>query len=103
MAMATYFFAMYLLGASLGPIVMGRLSDHYMLAAASAAGVAATEGPALEAFKGEGLRRAMYVIPVLNVALTLCMIVAARLVPRDIERLRSWMREAAGSANTQGE
>jgi len=94
-AMATYFFAMYLLGASLGPIAMGRLSDHYMLAAAAAAGVTDTAGPALEAFKGEGLRRAMYVIPVLNLLLSFCMLVAARLVPRDIEAVRTWMRTAA--------
>src|SRR5207249_2004262 len=40
-AMATYFCAMYLLGASLGPVVMGRLSDHFTLAAAQAAGVTA--------------------------------------------------------------
>jgi MFS family permease len=95
MAMATYFCAMYLLGASLGPIVMGRLSDHYMFAAAAAAGVTDTAGPALEAFKGVGLRQAMYVIPVLNLSLTLCMFAAARWVPRDIEKARNWMREAA--------
>jgi len=95
MAMSTYFFAMYLLGASLGPIVMGRLSDHYMLAAAAASGVVDTAGPALEAFKGEGLRRAMYVIPVLNLLLGICMLAAARWVPRDIAAVRAWMREAA--------
>jgi MFS family permease len=94
-AMATYFFAMYLLGASLGPVVMGRLSDHYMLAAAAAAGVGDTAGSALEAFKGEGLRRAMYVIPILNLVLTVCMLAAARWVPRDIAAVRNWMREAA--------
>jgi len=100
MAMATYFCAMYLLGASLGPVVMGKLSDHYMLAAAAAAGVAEPAGPALEAFKGVGLRQAMYVIPALNLTLTLCMLAAARSVPRDIEKLRNWMRDhaAAGRA-----
>jgi len=95
MAMATYFCAMYLLGASLGPVVMGRLSDHFMLAAAADAGVTAAAGPALEAFKGVGLRQAMYVVPALNLMLTLCMLVAARSVPRDIEKLRNWMRERA--------
>ena len=94
-AMATYFCAMYLLGASLGPVVMGKLSDHYMLAAAAAAGVSAAAGPALEPFKGVGLRQAMYVIPALNLVLTLCMLAAARTVPRDIEALRRWMRGAA--------
>lgn len=93
MAMATYFCAMYLLGASLGPIVMGQLSDHFMHAAAAAAGVTETTGAALEPFKGIGLQRAMYVIPVLNLALTVCMLFAARSVPRDIEKLRTWMRQ----------
>lgn len=95
MAMATYFFAMYLLGASLGPVVMGRLSDHYTHAAAIAAGVAEATGPALEPFKGEGLRQAMYVIPLLNLLLTACMVGAARTVPRDIQKVREWMRAAA--------
>lgn len=94
-AMATYFCAMYLLGASLGPVVMGQLSDHYMLAAAAAAGVTDTAGPALERFKGIGLRQAMYVIPVLNLILTACMMAAARSVPRDIEKVRNWMRDAS--------
>ncbi len=98
-AMATYFCAMYLLGASLGPVLMGKLSDHYMLAAAAAAGVTDATGPALEAFKGAGLRQAMYVIPALNLVLTFCMLAAARSVPRDIEKLRDWMRRtAAGPA-----
>ena len=95
MAMATYFCAMYLAGASLGPVAMGTLSDHYMLAAAAAAGVTDASGPALEPFRGIGLRQAMYVIPALNLILSGCMLAAARSVPRDIERLRTWMRSAA--------
>jgi len=94
MAMATYFCAMYLLGASLGPIVMGRLSDYYMHQAALASGVTDAVGPALEPFKAAGLRQAMYLVPVLNLILTFCMFVAARTVPRDIEQLRTWMRDA---------
>lgn len=95
-AMATYFCAMYLLGASLGPIVMGKLSDHFTQAAAHAAGV--TEGTvrALEPFKGVGLHQAMYVIPVMNLLLTFCMLAASRTVPRDIEKLAAWMRFRTG-------
>jgi hypothetical protein len=92
MAMATYFCAMYLLGASLGPVVMGKLSDHFTLAAAGAAGVTEHTIRALEPFKGVGLHRAMYVVPALNLALTFCMLAAARTVPRDVEALRTWMR-----------
>jgi hypothetical protein len=77
---------------------MGKLSDHFMLAAAAGAGVTDAAGPALEAFKGVGLRQAMYVIPVLNLTLTLCMLAAARSVPRDIEKLRNWMRDTAAGA-----
>jgi MFS family permease len=96
-AMATYFCAMYLLGASLGPIVLGWLSDHYTQAAALAGGVTATAGPALEPFKGAGLRQAMYVVPILNLLLAACMFAASRTVPRDIEKLRAWMKQAAES------
>jgi MFS family permease len=95
MAMASYFCAMYLLGASLGPVVMGKLSDHYTLAAAHAAGVTKLSMAALEPFKGGGLRQAMYVVPGLNLLLAGCMFTAARTVPRDIERVRNWMRDAA--------
>ena len=101
MAMATYFCAMYLLGASLGPIVLGKMSDHYTLAAAAAAGVSAVSGPELEPFKGLGLRQAMYVVPVLNVLLAACMFAASRTVPRDIEKLRAWMADAAAKSSAR--
>ena len=99
-AMAAYFCAMYLLGASLGPIVLGKMSDHFTLAAANAAGVTATTLQALEPFKGAGLHQAMYVVPVLNLALTFCMLLAARTVPRDIAKLQDWMRSNSTSAMT---
>ena len=38
---------------------------------------------------------AMYLVPVLNLILTFCMCAAARSVPRDIEKLRTWMRDVA--------
>ena len=97
-AMAIYFCAMYLLGASLGPVVMGRLSDQFMHLAAAAAGVTDTAGPALEPFKGVGLQKAMYVVPALNLALSGCMFLALRTVPRDVEKLRVWMRANAAAS-----
>ncbi len=89
-AMAIYFCAMYLGGAALGPLVMGKLSDHFLHAAALAAGVTAAAGPALEPWKGVGLHRAMYLCPAMNLGLCVCMYVARLWVPRDIERLREW-------------
>jgi len=61
-AMGTYFMAMYLCGASFGPLVTGGLSDHFARAAAHA-------GAAAEAARALGLRDAMYAIPVLCAAL----------------------------------
>jgi MFS family permease len=97
-AMATYFCAMYLLGASGGPYLLGMLSDHYTIAAASAAGVTATAPAALEPFRGAGLHTAMYIVPILNVALTVCMYVASLTVPRDIAKMQAWMQESAKKA-----
>jgi MFS family permease len=101
-AMATYFCAMYLLGASLGPIVLGKMSDHFTLAAATAAGADISTVAGLEKFKGIGLHTAMYVVPVLNLVLTGCMLMASRTVPRDIAKLQAWMRDAAAKAPAPG-
>jgi MFS family permease len=97
-AMAIYFCAMYLLGASLGPLLLGKLSDHYTIAAATAAGVTALTPAALEPFRGPGLHTAMYVVPMLNLALTACMLIAAKTVPADIAKMQAWMRASAGKA-----
>ncbi len=68
--MALYFFAMYVLGASLGPYVMGLASDHYALEAARAVGVTVASVKELAPnFRAEGLRQAMLMVPFLNVAL----------------------------------
>jgi MFS family permease len=61
-AMGTYFMAMYLCGASFGPLVTGGLSDHFARAAADA-------GVITEAARALGLREAMYLIPALSLAL----------------------------------
>lgn len=91
MAMATYFCAMYLLGAAAGPVALGGLSDHFTRLAAAAGGVTNPTLHDLEPFRGAGLHAAMYVVPALNLALSLCMLVAARLVPYDVTRLQRWM------------
>jgi MFS family permease len=94
-AMALYFLAMYVLGASLGPLATGMVSDHYTRAAARAGGAFDLGARALEPFRGEGLHQAMYLIPVLAAALTLVLLAAARTVPRDAQALQRWMREQA--------
>jgi MFS family permease len=49
-AIALYFLAMYVLGASLGPIVVGSLSDHFAREAMHAAGAIQMD----ELFRAEG-------------------------------------------------
>ena len=52
----------YLGGAAWGPLVTGRLSDHFARTAANA-------GMAADAARAVGLHQAMYVIPVFALAL----------------------------------
>jgi MFS family permease len=92
-AMAVYFFAMYVLGASLGPYATGILSDFFTKRAAQVTGVTDFTQIALEPFRAEGLHSAMYIIPILSVLLTLVLFAASRTVTKDIEKLQSWMRE----------
>jgi MFS family permease len=94
-AMALYFFAMYVLGASLGPYGTGLVSDFFTARAAEAAGVTAHTQQALEPFRAEGLHTAMYLIPFLGALLTLVLFAASRTVAKDTERLQRWMRESA--------
>ncbi len=61
-AMATYYLAMYLCGASFGPLVTGRLSDHFARAAANL-------GATPDAARAIGLHQAMYLIPACSVML----------------------------------
>jgi predicted MFS family arabinose efflux permease len=75
-AVAIYFCAMYVLGASLGPLGMGMLSDHF----AHQAMRDARAGAMTEAFKASGLHSAMYAIPVLAVLASLVLFAASRSV-----------------------
>lgn len=92
-AMALYFFAMYVLGASLGPVATGLASDYFTKQAAAAAGVADLTVAALEPFRGEGLRRAMHLIPALGAVLTVVLFAGSRTVVRDAEALQRFLRE----------
>jgi predicted MFS family arabinose efflux permease len=118
-AMALYFCAMYVLGASLGPVGTGLASDYFTFQAASAAQavqplplwtlifaelrslVGESKGfdvRALEPFRAEGLHTAMYLVPLLAAILAVVLFVASRTVKKDVEKLQAWMRQATGSA-----
>ncbi len=92
-AMAVYFFAMYVLGASLGPYGTGLLSDFFTKRSAAAAGVVELSQTALEPFRADGLHTAMYIIPVLGVVLTIVLFAASRTVTKEIERMQEWMQK----------
>lgn len=92
-AMALYFFAMYVLGASLGPYLMGAASDHFALAAAAEAGISVPSAKDLEpVYRSLGLHRAMFLVPSLSAVLAAVLFAGAATVKRDMERLQSWMR-----------
>jgi MFS family permease len=81
-AVAIYFCAMYLLGASLGPVATGMLSDHFARRAMTAAGSTTLT----ESFKATGLHAAMYIIPVLAVLASVVLLAASQTVENDIRR-----------------
>src|SRR5262249_12573112 len=88
MAMAIYFCAMYFLGALLGPVATGWVSDY---CARRTAGFE----PMTELHKAVGLHDAMYLIPVLNAALVVVLFAASRTVTGDYQRCRERMEAAA--------
>lgn len=83
-AMALYFFAMYVLGASLGPLGTGMLSDYYARKTMLKAGALEM----MEGFKAEGLHTAMYVIPLLSLLVALVLFAASRTVASDMNRMQ---------------
>jgi predicted MFS family arabinose efflux permease len=86
-AMAVYFFAMYLLGASLGPVGTGALSDALAARAALLAGVATPD----ERARAVGLLQALHIVPLLSATLAAVLWAASRAVKRDKVALRAWM------------
>lgn len=81
-AVALYFFAMYVLGASFGSTLMGALSDYFAAQAMHAAGAARM----LPQFRASGLHTAMYAIPVFALLCSLSLLAAARTVGADMRR-----------------
>lgn len=83
-AVAIYFFAMYVLGASFGSTLMGALSDYFAAQAMHAAGAVEL----LPQFRASGLHKAMYAIPVLAILCSLSLLGAARTVGADMRRMQ---------------
>ncbi|PYR10446.1 MAG: hypothetical protein DMG00_12020 [Acidobacteria bacterium] len=113
-AMALYFCAMYLLGASLGPVGTGLVSDYFTFQRATVAGTVQPLGfgaliaaelrsllgeskgfdvRALEPFRAEGLHTAMFVVPILAAILAVVLFAASRTVAKDVANLRAWMQK----------
>ena len=92
--MALYFMAMYLLGASFGPYIIGLVSDHFTQQAAQNAGVTILTQQSLEPFRADGLHSAMYIIPALSALLAVVMFAASRTVAKEIATLKTWMQDS---------
>jgi predicted MFS family arabinose efflux permease len=77
--MAIYFMAMYMCGASFGPLLTGRLSDFLAHRAAALSGSGVNE-----TFRAIGLQQAMLIIPALSVALALVLYFGSRSMITDL-------------------
>ena len=93
-AMALYFLAMYVLGGSYGPVLTGKLSDHFARLAIAAAGASTIN----EHFRAVGLHSALYIIPAGSVLLSVILLCAARTVPIDMNALPARMLSSESSA-----
>jgi MFS family permease len=86
--MALYFMAMYLCGASFGPLLTGKLSDHFARRAADAAGSTTIT----DAARALGLQQAILAVPICSVLLALVLYMGSRTIAADIAK-----REAAAA------
>jgi len=89
--MAIYFMAMYLCGASFGPLLTGHLSDRLAHRAASLAGSPVVT----ESFRAVGLQQAMLIIPILSTALAGVLYMGSRTIASDIARRETVVLEPA--------
>jgi MFS family permease len=78
--MAIYFMAMYMCGASFGPLLTGRLSDFL----AHRAALQANSGIVTEALKAIGLQQAMLIIPVLSLVLAAVLYAGSRTMAAEV-------------------
>jgi len=80
--MAIYFLVMYLLGASWGTVIIGKVSDILARHAATLAG----STKLTEAFKATGLQQALLLIPVLSLGLAAVLWAGSRTMAKDAVR-----------------
>ena len=92
-SMAIYFMAMYLCGASFGPLITGRLSDMMARRTAELAGSTVMT----DTFKAVGLREAMYIVPLLSIALALVLYAGSRTIIADMARRNREMELQVGT------
>ncbi len=94
---------MYAFGGALGPIGIGYMSDHFVVAAAQEDGIDLTGLDSVEAqkqlepYRATGIHKAMYAVPAICLVLALVLFAGARSVPGDVDKLQDWMR-----ANSDG-
>ena len=81
-AMAIYSMAMYMCGASFGPLLTGHLSDRLAHRAAALAGSPVV----LESFRAVGLQQAMLIIPIFSTALAGVLYMGSRTIVCDMTR-----------------
>ena len=79
-SMSIYFLVMYMIGASWGTYIIGKMSDYFALRAAHVAGLDKIN----EAFKAIGLQQALLAIPVLSLLLAAVLWAGSRTIERDI-------------------
>ena len=84
-AMAIYFMAMYMCGASFGALLTAKLSDVLAHRAAAVAGSATVT----ETFRAIGLQQAMLIIPVLCIALAFVLYMGSRTIIADMAQRES--------------
>ena len=81
-SMSIYFLVMYMIGASWGTLIIGKLSDRFALYAAHLAGMDKIN----ETFKAIGLQQALLAVPVLSILLALVLWMGSRSIEKDMQR-----------------
>jgi len=94
LTMSVYFMAMYLCGASFGPLLTGHLSDYMARRAMHAAGAVSLQG-----FRAVGLQKAMVIMPVLSLALAIVLYLGSRTMSHDVERRDARPQGGQGDAS----